>query len=200
MPDLPTPEDIIADVRGKKLYGDKKKFLAEFEKLTEREQNLIRILMSDPRRITQPTKLCREAGYKINSRSRASGIMKSIEGKLGTALVEQFGVTEYDMLRVHVDGIEAEKTAIVTEEHFDPETGKLIKKIPRVVSLGPDHATRQRSANVLIKLGGYEPVRSPALPPPQQHVHTLNDATLEALKAREAAQVEVAAEFEVVDG
>lgn len=186
-----TPEEI----------SDKKKvdkfavFEQEWNSLTLKQQSVIQILGRKPG-IPFIT-AAREAGYVMGSKSRASAIQKSIEGKLGQSLKDIFGITEFDLLTVFVDAMKAEKTVVVVEKEYYGN-GKLKSEKAKIVPLGPDHAVRTKTAMFIAKLGNYEPVTKIKI----DHKHKLSVMgveTVAVLKERERTQNALLTECEVED-
>lgn len=197
MANIPTPEDFRQEIKGtRSVAGRRKAFLREFERMTEKQQAVFRLLMVSPDKLTTPKALCQEAGYKINDYSRASATLKTIEGKLGVSLCEIFGVTEYDLLRVLVDAINADDVKPIVVKQYDKKGVVIGEKIELVKA--PNHRIRLSSAQVLIRLGNYEPLKK--IKVEGEIVHTMNKASIETLREREAAQRAQLTTYEVVDG
>lgn len=196
MAHIPMPDEFRDKIKPQSRLGRRKTFLREFERMTEKQQAVMRILMKEPQKLTTPKALCVEAGYQINDNSRASAIMKAIEGKLGTSLCQIFGITEYDLLKVLVDAINAEDVKPIVVKKYDQDTGKVISERIEMVTT-PNHRIRLTSAQTIIKLGGYEPLKTID---PTEIAQKVATETLKALRERQATQErQLETNFEVLD-
>lgn len=171
-------------------------FLKEYQKLTDKQRAMFELLMGDPGLISRPNQLARAAGYQISHNAKASQLIKNLEGKLGKSLVEIFGITEYDMMEVLVECLRAEKsTTQIIKKYKD---GKPVSDSV-ITTTVPDLHLRLKTAQVLLKLGGYE---MPAkLKIDHNVVHSLEGESIEMLNRRKEQQEKALLDIkcEVVD-
>lgn len=159
---LQRPEDIRADRESKKKERDKKALSvaqqralieSKLSKLSDKQRKYIELQLTHPE---WSARTCaREANYKLTSGSRASGIVKSIQGKLGNVFADCFAYTEYDLCKTIVQA--AREAKIVTYTVIRQYKNGVVSTEKIIRNEQPDHKTRLLSAKIIAKLGNYEP-------------------------------------------
>lgn len=189
MSSFPLPSDFKA-VEEEKVNDS----LTELESLTPKQRQAFLNLIKNP--AAGKLAAARLAGYSVNSISRASGIFKAIEGKLGKTFRDIAGVDESDLVCTFAAGLRAEKIVAIKVGIFEDrdvfnregiKTGSITVKIGeevRVVNLGPDYRLRLDTARAIARMGGYEaPIKMQL---EHQHSHELSDDAIAAIKAQTA--------------
>lgn len=132
-------------------------FEKQYATLTTRQRAVVDLLLENPDRLKNVVSVCQEAGYALNKPSKANLVLRAIKGKFGDIFDKCFNIGEFHLAEVLTEAIRAERTVIGYTKIFNPETGKLSKIVPTVLTLGPDHRVRLQSVKLITALGDYHP-------------------------------------------
>lgn len=130
------------------------KIEAAFAKLTDKERKLLDIKMANPS--IGEDEAARQAGYSITCHSRATTIVKRIQGKIGDVLFMKFGIDEGDIAKGLKDALNATYQRIVTRKTY--QDGKVVDEKVELVPI-PDHKIRLAAINTLLKYGYTPPAQ-----------------------------------------
>lgn len=99
--------------------------------------------------------MVRAAGYQVNEKSRAAGIIKQVSGKLGPLLLS-IGITEADLVEKCQELLWATKVQFVKINEY--KDGKVVGQTLQAVEV-PDNTVRQKQLDMIMKLGDYFPAQ-----------------------------------------
>jgi len=174
---IPTPEEIKKSDRQTAVLADDSNVSLLLSGMTGKEKSFALQMLVCPGR--SDVAMAKEAGYAVGKNSKVSAIKKRIKGKLGGVLAEM-GVDELDIGKVLKNCLQAEKTFVTTRRIYSG--GQVINEEVVNVSV-PDFAIQLKTAQLLIKTGGYEA--------PTRHEitanieHAMSDHTMDELRNRE---------------